>query len=286
MKQILILGSQGQLGFDLTRVLENQFKVTALTHEQADILEFDAIQAILLTAKPDIVINATAYNKVEQAEEEKDFAFLINSTAVGNLAKICQKNNVIFIHVSTDYVFDGSQEFFIEQDVPNPLNEYGASKLAGEELVQASEVKYYLIRTSTVFGISQSSQKMNFVDKMISMAKAGKALKVVNDQIMCPTYSLDLALKIKELVDKSAPFGLYHITNQGSCSWYDLAKKSLELMNINAKIEPIVSEDSGSKVKRPKKSILKNLALENIGLKPMPIWQDALSRYLKEKYKF
>jgi dTDP-4-dehydrorhamnose reductase len=173
--------------------------------------------------------------------------------------------------------------FFTEKDLPNPLNTYGASKLAGEALVKDSGGKFYLIRTSSVFGVSQSSQKMNFVDKMIALAKTGKDLKVVNDQIMSPTYSLDLAVKIEELIKKSAPLGLYHITNQGSCSWYELAKNSLEIMKLNAKIEPITSEDSGSQVKRPKQSILKNLVLENLGMKPMPTWQDALSRYLKEK---
>jgi dTDP-4-dehydrorhamnose reductase len=264
--------------------LENEFQVFAFSHAQADILEFNSVQTIIQKIKPDYVVNATAYNKVEQAEVEKDLAFSINSKAVGNLAKICKENNVIFIHVSTDYVFDGSKEFFTEQDLPNPLNTYGASKLAGEALVKDSGGKFYLIRTSSVFGVSQSSQKMNFVDKMIALAKTGKDLKVVNDQIMSPTYSLDLAVKIEELIKKSAPLGLYHITNQGSCSWYELAKNSLEIMKLNAKIEPITSEDSGSQVKRPKQSILKNLALENLGMKPMPTWQDALSRYLKEKY--
>jgi dTDP-4-dehydrorhamnose reductase len=284
MKKVIIFGKDGQLGFDLTRELKDFYKVIALNHQRVDIINIHALNNVIRKEKPFIVINATAYNKVEQAEVAKDLAFSINRTAVGNLAKICKDNNVIFIHVSTDYVFDGSKEFFTEQDLPNPLNTYGASKLAGEELVKASGVKYYLIRTSSVFGISQSSQKMNFVDKMIALAKEGKKLKIVNDQSMSPTYSLDLALKIKELIEKPAPFGLYHITNQGSCSWYELAKKSLELMKLNVKIEPITSEDSGSQVKRPKQSILKNLALENLGMKPMPTWQDALSRYLKEKY--
>ncbi len=284
MKKVLILGSEGQLGFDSAQLFKNEYLVAQYNHREADITNWQNLNSIVSLEKPDFIINATAYNKVEVAETDSDTAFAVNAKGVENLVNVSKAVGAILVHVSTDYVFDGSKDFFVENDIPHPLNVYGKSKLDGEKYVQESGLNYYLIRTSSVFGAKPSSQKQNFVDKMISLAKAGQTLKVVDDQIMSPTYSLDLAFKIKELIAKPAPFGLYHITNQGSCSWYELAKKSLEIMQINATIEPINSKDSGSKVNRPKRSVLKNLALEQVGIKPMPLWQDALLRYLKEKY--
>ena len=136
-----------------------------------------------------------------------------------------------------------------------------------------------------MFGVKEGKQKMNFVDKMVSLAKEGRTLKVVNDQIISPTNSFDLACKIKELIEKPAPFGVYHITNQGICSWYEFTLKILELTNIKDEVLPITSAESGGRVSRPKKSVLKNEALEKAGLPPMPHWEDALRRYLDEKYK-
>ena len=273
------------MGYDLTRVLGQDYNLVALNRQALDITNNQAVMAIMAKEKPEFVINATAYNKVELAETEKDLAFNVNSTAVGNLAKASAKEGAIFIHVSTDYVFDGSKEFFEESDIPRPLNVYGQSKLAGEELVKATSEKYYLIRTSAVFGVKQGKQKMNFVDRMVSLARQGQSLKVVNDQVTSPTYSLDLAYKIKELIEKPGSFGIYHITNQGSCSWHEFTLKILELMNIKSAVTTIKAENSGSKAIRPKMSVLKNLALEKAGFAPMPAWQDALQRYLKEKYK-
>ena len=284
-KKVLIFGSEGQLGFDLTRVFGNDYKVFALNRANVDITNAKAVSEIIAKDKPELILNAAAYNKVEAAEADSDEAFQVNKLAVGNMAKAAAEIGAVFIQVSSDYVFDGSKDFFIETDAPNPLNVYGASKLGGEELVKASGAKYYLIRTSSVFGVKSAKQKMNFVDTMIARAKEGQVLEVVNDQIMSPTYSFDLAGKIKELIEKPSPYGIYHITNQGSCSWYEFAIKILELMNLKTNIIAINTQESGAKVNRPKKSILKSSALEKAGLAPMPTWQNALQRYLKEKYK-
>lgn len=306
-KKVLIFGKDGQLGYDLTRVFDRHYVIdsrssaevsqsgtkaegvdyylAALNRADIDITNSAAVCEVIKQQQPNIIINATAYNKVEAAEAEEQLATAINGEAVGSMAKAAKEVGAVFVHVSTDYVFDGSKDLFTEDDVPNPLNAYGRSKLAGEELVKAISSAYYLVRTSSVFGAKEGNQKKNFVDKMIDLAKAGQTIKVVRDQVMSPTYSFDLALKIKELLEKSALFGIYHITNQGSCSWYEFAEKALELMNINAALVPISTEESGTKVNRPKKSVLKNLALAQIGISPMPPWQDALERYLKEKYK-
>ena len=284
MKKILIFGKDGQLGNDLIRVFGQGYEQVALNRERVDVANTGTVSQVIEKEKPDFVVNATAYNKVEAAEQEKDLAFAINGEAVGKLAKAAKATEAVFVHVSTDYIFDGSKDFFVENDAPHPLNAYGSSKLAGENAVRKISEKYYLVRTSSVFGAKEGNQKKNFVDKMIALAKAGQILKVVDDQIMSPTYSYDLASKIKELIEMPAPFGIYHITNSGSCSWFEFASKALELMGINAKIQAIDTASSGSKVKRPSKSILKNQALVEIGLPPMPPWEDALKRYLQEKY--
>lgn len=305
-KKVLIFGKDGQLGYDLTRVFDRHYVIdsrssaevsqsgtkaegvdyylTALNKDDMDITNAAAVSDVIKKQQPNIVINAAAYNKVEAAEAEEQLATAINGEAAGSMAKAAKEVGAIFVHVSTDYIFDGSKDLFTEDDVPNPLNAYGRSKLAGEELVKSMPSAYYLIRTSSVFGVKEGKQKKNFVDKIIELAKAGQTIKVVSGQTMSPTYSYDLALKIKELLEKPAPFGIYHITNQGSCSWYEFAEKILELMNIQASLKPITTAQSGSKIARPKISVLKNLALEKIGISPMSPWQDALERYLKEKY--
>lgn len=283
-KKVLIFGKDGQLGHDLTRVFGKAYNVIAVNREAVDITNGSTASSVIEKEKPDFVFNASAYNKVEAAELEKETAFAVNREAVGRMAKAAKAVGAIFVHVSTNYVFGGDKEFFTEDDVPRPLNIYGESKLAGEELVRTTSEKYYLIRTSSVFGTKEGNQKKNFVDTMVAMALAGQSLKVVDDQIMSPTYSYDLAVKIKELIEKPAPFGIYHITNQGSCSWYEFTQKILELINLKAQLVAIKTQDSGSKVTRPQRSVLKNSALEKIGLAPMPMWQDALRRYLKEKY--
>jgi dTDP-4-dehydrorhamnose reductase len=201
------------------------------------------------------------------------------------MAKAVSDVGAVFVHVSSDYVFAGDKDFFTEDDIPDPKSIYGQSKLAGEEQVRKALNKYYLVRTSSVFGVKEGKQKKNFVDTIISKAKAGEPLKVVNDQIMSPTYSYDLASKINELIEKPADFDIYHITNQGSCSWYEFALKTLELMGIKASIVPITTAESGTKVNRPKRSVLKNAALAKQGIAAMSPWQDALERYLREKYK-
>ncbi len=282
-KKVLVFGN-GQLGYDLIRVLKNDFEVVALDRQAVDVTDKQAVISAVKQANPVFVINATAYNKVEQAESERDLAFQINSQAVCNLGEAAKLVDAIFVHVSTDYVFDGSRDFFKESDEPNPLNAYGASKLEGESKLKDIGGKFYLIRTSSVFGVKQSGQKMNFVDKIISLAKEGKPLKVVADQIMSPTYSLDLANKIKEIMEKLPAFGIYHITNQGSCSWYEFAKEILENMGLKANLDKITAAESGSKVIRPKISVLKNTALLSAGINLLPSWQDAVGRYLKEKY--
>ncbi len=283
-KKALIFGRNGQLGFDLCRTFEAGYKVLGFDHKSADVTNAGKVNEIIQAEKPDIIINATAYNKVDLADGEINQALSVNALAPFILAKASAQAGALFVHVSSDYVFDGQKKYYEEIDAPNPVNAYGVSKLCGEQLVKIAAPRYFIVRTSSLFGVKESGQKMNFVDKIASMAKAGQELKVINDQIMSPTYSFDLAGKIKELIEKHPPFGIYHITNEGSCSWFELAEKILGIMSLKNQVLPVTADSFNSKAKRPKMSVLKNSALQKALISPMPTWQDALKRYLLEKY--
>jgi dTDP-4-dehydrorhamnose reductase len=281
-KKLLIFGPHGQLGSDLCLLLKNSYELLPIGHEMADVTKAEKIEDIIGKESPDIIINASAYNKVDQSDKDIAEAFALNAFAPYYMAGAAKKVSAVFINVSTDYVFDGSKKAFTEDDETHPLNVYGLSKLAGEQLVKNAGLNFYIIRTSGLFGQKQSSQKLNFVDRMVDLAKKGEELKVVDDLVSSPTYSADLAEKIKQLIELPAPFGVYHITNAGSCSWYELAKKTLELTNLKANLQ--AQKYTSEKINRPKFSVLENRALTRVGIEPMPSWEDALGRYLKEKH--
>jgi dTDP-4-dehydrorhamnose reductase len=281
-KKVLIFGPNGQLGSDLCRVFKKNWEVFSVSHAEADVTREPEVINAVTKILPDVVINATAYNKVEQAEVEVSEAFALNAFACYYMAKVTAKIAAKFVHISTDYVFDGTKSSFDETDRPCPLNVYGLSKLTGERLVKYASPQFYIVRTSTLFGLKRATQKTNFIDRMAELAAKGETLKVVDNLIMSPTYSADLAEKIKQLIEKPAPFGIYHITNSGSCSWHELAKKTLELLHVKADLRAIKFTEE--KIKRPKFSVLQDTKLTNAGMAAMPPWQDALQRYLKEKY--
>lgn len=283
-KKILIFGSQGQLGSELLRIFEQKEEVLALDFKDLDVTKRELVFKAVLEFSPEAVFNASAYNKVEQAEAELDLAFAVNTFAPQYIARACNEVKAVFFHVSTDYVFDGSKEFFYENDCPKPLNNYGASKASGEILSLNANPKTYLIRTSAVFGAQPSSQKMNFVDQIVSAAKTGKPLSVVDDQITSPTYAHDLAEKMAEIFYKEPGFGIYHITNQNFCSWFEFAKFILETAGLKANVTAKKSDFSQGGAVRPLRSVLKSSVLETKGIDYLRSWQQAVKGYLKEKY--
>jgi len=231
---------------------------------------------------PDIVINTAAYHKTEECELNPEKSFSVNAIGAFNAAKAAKEIGAKIIFISTDYVFDGRKEHYSESDAPNPLNVYGASKLAGEILTKIANDNFYIIRTSWLFGIHKSGKGHNFVSLMLEKAKNGENIKVVDDQFGSPTYTYDLAAKIKELIEKNAPADIYHITNTSSCSWHELAEKIFELVKLNPKIEKIKSSDRPSSVKRPKYSVLISENLKKQGIDNLRPWPEALSAYLDE----
>ena len=252
--KILVTGANGMLGQDLCPILEdNDFDVIETDINNMDITDIKSVEAVLSENKPDIVIHCAAYTNVDKAEEDKEAAFKINAEGTENIAKICKKLDITLIYISTDYVFDGTKkDKYIPSDNTNPINVYGESKLAGEKAVQKCE-KYYITRTSWLYG----HHGKNFVETMISLNDKPE-LKVVDDQIGCPTWTVELANGIVKLISDNAPYGIYQICGSGHTSWYGFAKKIFELANINVNLKPCTTDEYPRPAKRPKNSIMDN----------------------------
>jgi len=241
-----------------------------LDKDELDITDEKGCSALLRHLKPDVVINAAAYTDVDGCETNKDLAMKVNGEAPGHLAKAAKDVGAVFIHYSTDYVFDGNKaEGYREDDEPgSPLNFYGESKLAGEEAVRKAGGDYYLIRASWLFGVNGK----NFIEMMIKLAQEQEKLRVVNDQHGKPTFSLDLARKTREFVEGKKDFGVYHITNEPQTTWYDFAR---EILGEGARISPCTSDEFPRPAKRPTYSILLNTKLPFLRS-----WQEALAEYM------
>jgi len=280
--KLLITGANGQLGTGMQKAfLDSNYEVIPLGKTDLDITNRGQIKQVLANRQPQIIINCAAYNKVEMAEEDAAEAFTQNTLGPYWLAKEARSVGAILVHVSTDYVFDGEKEKYKEVDCPNPLNVYGESKLAGERLTLMVNPNNYVIRTSWLFGPSMDDKSQNFVMTLLSRAKENFEIRVVNDQRGCPTYAPDLAMKIRELLEKGASGGIYHITSSSPCAWYDFAKKILELAGVSVKVTPITTEESGTKVRRPRSSVLENKKLEDLNIPVLRHWSEALTDYLK-----
>jgi dTDP-4-dehydrorhamnose reductase len=284
--KVLITGANGQLGTDLCQVLYN-LKIVPLTHADIEITDIGSIKQICNKHKPDTIINAAAYVQVDDCETNRDKAFLVNALGARNIAVVAQEIGAKLIHVSTDYVFGGEAEPrtipYSEFDAPIPISVYGKSKLAGENFVQHLCSKHFIIRTSGLFGVAGSSGKGgNFVETMLRLAREQAELRVVNDQIFSPTYTKDLARKIAQLINTEY-YGIFHITNTDSCSWYEFTKEILRLAGLKTPIVPITSTQYPQKAKRPSFSALDNYHLRLLGIDDMRSWQEALEDYMKEK---
>jgi dTDP-4-dehydrorhamnose reductase len=236
---------------------------------------------MLTTHRPDVVINTAAFHKVEACEEDPERAFAVNCLAVRQLAMACQEFDVYLCHISTDYIFDGTaSEPYPEGSAPNPLNVYGASKAAGEFLVRNSVRRHLIVRTSSLFGLAGSSGKGgNFVETMLRLASNHQTPSVVVDQIFSPTSTSDVAAMILRLIRAGAN-GTYHVTNSGSCSWYDFAKAVFDVTQSGVQVIPCRTADRPSIVRRPSYSVLDNRRLRTEGYPAMRPWTEALASYL------
>ena len=282
--KILIIGADGQLGTDLCQVIPEQERVP-LTIKDVDITNRELSREVLRKYSPEVVINTAAFHNVDKCEEQVEQSFAVNASGPKNLAEICRELKARLVHISTDYVFDGKKNSpYVETDQPQPLSVYAESKLAGERLVRQTLDEHFIVRSTGLYGVAGCLGKggTNFVEGMLKRAAVQPELKVVTDEVLSPTYTLDLARKIVQLI-KTRHYGLYHIVNHGSCSWYEFACKIFELLSKKIIIHRTTSAEFPSKAKRPQYSVLKNAALEKLGLDDLRSWQEALRAYLIEK---
>ena len=276
--QTLLFGSKGQLGADLIDVWNDDIR--GFAHDELDICNGDATHEIVSRERPGLVINAAAFTRVDECGTNSATAFEVNAEGAKNVADAAEAVGAAVMFISTDYVFDGEKGSpYSEDDVPAPLNVYGVSKLAGEHFVRQSNPRHYVVRTSSLFGVNARS---NFVEAVIRKAQAGEPLRVVDDQVSSPTFTHDLAMKLQELATTDA-FGLYHITNGGSTSWYGLSAKVFELMGLEPSLTSITSEELALAARRPAFSVLENRALAEEGLAELRPWEEAIAAYLHVK---
>jgi dTDP-4-dehydrorhamnose reductase len=314
MQKILIIGAKGMLGQELVKVFkkDKDYKVIGWDKEDIDITKEKEVAKKIAFPKPNIIINAAAYNAVDKCEKDKKeftLAKKVNSLAPGYLAKVAKKTKAVFIHYSTDYVFSGNIKNLLNQEPqgcthvcatcslhqnqqigydeaakPKPISKYGQTKFLGEKEVAKSTKNYYLIRTSKIFGKPGASEgaKKSFFDVMLEVGKnppaGGKEVKVVDEEVSCFTYAPDLAKKTKEIVDAKKPFGIYHIINRDSCTWYEACVELYRQTKIKTKIIPVESSAFPRSAKRPAFSVLVNTKLN-----PLRSYKEALKEYLKNK---
>ncbi len=277
--KILVTGANGQLGHDILLNL----KARGIDGIPADIAEFDITQAaaterFILDNQPEAVIHCAAYTAVDKAEDDMERCQLINVTGAENIARACQKINAKLIYVSTDYVFPGIGDTPYETDAPTgPLSVYGKTKLAGELAVQHALKRYFIVRTSWVFGKNGS----NFVKTMLRLGKEREEVNVVCDQVGSPTYTVDLAKLLVDLA-LSEEYGVYHATNEGFCSWAEFATEIFRKAGLSTRVNYVTTEQYPARAHRPCNSRLSKASLTQAGFEVLPTWEDALSRYLVE----
>lgn len=281
---IMIIGADGQLGTDLCKVVP-QHEQIPLTINDLDVTDRRQVASVLKKYRPGIVINTAGYSRVDDGEDHETPAFAVNAIAVKYLADACREIDAALVQLSTDYVFDGQKKVPYEEiDSPNPQSIYGISKAAGENCLKYLLKKYFIVRSCGLYGCAGCLGKGggNFVENVIKRAAVQPELAVVTDEIVSPTYTLDLAAKIYQLI-KTGRFGLYHIVNHGECSWHEFTVKIFELLGKKVKINKVLSAEYKTKARRPHYSVLKNAGLQALGLDDLRPWPAALKAYLSER---
>lgn len=282
--KILLIGKNGQLGKEIS--LETQkrgFELHAYGREELDITDNVKAKTEIEKVRPDVVINVSAFHVVADCETNPAEAFNVNSIAVKSLALICNTNDITFMTYSTDYVFDGLKGSpYIEEDLPNPLQVYGISKVAGEYAALNYNKKTYVIRTCGVYGGKSGSRSKNgnFILNILKQVGEKEEIEVASEQIVNPTYAQDLARASLDLLEKKAEFGIYNLASEGYCSWAEFATEVLRLKEISTKIVPVDKKGGESYPKRPLFSALSNDKAKGLGIH-MPSWEGALKRYLE-----
>jgi dTDP-4-dehydrorhamnose reductase len=278
--RVLVTGANGQLGQELVRLeTEDSIEIIGLGRETLDIADIASCRRVLQEKRPDVVIHCAAYTAVDQAEAEPDVAYRVNAAGTRNIAVAAEEIGAKLCYISTDYVFDGNgKKPYNEYDNVSPRTVYGRSKLAGEQLTQTLSSRYFIVRTSWVYGKYGTN---NFVKTMLKLGTERDHLKVVHDQIGSPTYTLDLAQFLIELVQGDS-YGIYHVSNTGNCSWYEFAQAIFEESGISTKVEPCTTADFPRPAPRPAYSVMDHAAIRYNGLTMLRPWREALQHYLQD----
>lgn len=286
MKKVLLIGADGMLGGELKERLEKKYDVVGTTLQTLDITDREAVLKKAKEVNPYYIINCAAYTNVDGCEVNYDLANSVNGLAVANIAEAAKENDSTFIHISTDYVFDGKldvEKIYTEDMTPGPISAYGKTKLIGEENAAKAE-KYYILRTAWLYGLGGK----NFVKTMLKLSETHDELKVVCDQHGSPTSTTTLCEIIEQIMEKEPAYGVYHSTNEGFTTWYDFTVKIMELAGRKTKVHPVTSEEykqmNPASSDRPKNSMLSKEKLKAAGIIPAN-WEDALANYLKEELK-
>jgi dTDP-4-dehydrorhamnose reductase len=272
--KVLVTGSNGQLGLELAGLLPKRgHEVVALARQELDVADAGAVERVVEEHSPDVVVNAAAYTNVDGCEKEGELAYAVNAIGPRNLAQACGRHGCELLHVSTNYVFDGESARPYEPfDPPNPISAYGRTKLAGEEHVMRLTNRWYVVRSAGVYGRGH-----NFVRTMLRVAGERDSLKVKDDEFISPTYARDLAEGIAGIIE-AGRYGLYHLTNAGSCSWYEFTREIIRLAGVETEVVPIPGSEYPLPAARPANGVLSSLGSPE--LRP---WSEALADYLERE---
>ena len=286
--KIAVIGANGQLGSDLVSAFrDNGDAVHGLTHADIEIADLSSVKRVLEGIQPQVIVNTAAMHHVENCEREPEKAFATNALGARNLAVVARDLGSILMHVSTDYVFDGSKGSpYVEEDAPGPLNAYGITKLAGEHFVRSTTPRHFVVRTSGLYGKNPCRAKggLNFIELMLKLARERGEVRVVDSEFVSPTSTAELAQQMLRL-SQSDWYGLYHATAEGSCSWYEFAREIFELTDTPVRLNVAGPNEFPAKVARPKYSVLENRALKSHGLNIFQPWQAGLQKYLGKRTK-
>lgn len=275
--KILITGSNGMLGHDLEDVLKDTHELILTTSKTLDITDKDKTIDFIVENKPDVVINCAAYTDVDGCETNQELAYAVNSDGVRNLALGCRQIDCPLVHISTDYVFDGTARDPIEEDGEiGPISVYGKSKLKGEQAIQEILDKYYILRTAWLYGINGK----NFPKTMLELAENHSEITVVYDEVGTPTYTPDLAYGISQIIETDY-YGIYHLTNSGSCSWCEFAKYIFEIAGADVRVIPVTASEFSRPAPRPSYSVLKNKRWIENGFEPLRNYKEAIKEYIE-----
>jgi dTDP-4-dehydrorhamnose reductase len=282
--KVAVVGSTGQLGQDLMRTLGEG--AVGFGHQDLDVTDGVGVAAAMQSLRPDWVINTAAYHRVDDCETNPALAFAVNTLGAQNVARAASLVGAGVVFVSTDYVF-GAQDRerdhpYEEGDDPRPLNVYGVSKAAGEQLVMQANERHIVVRSAGLYGTATSRKGWTFPELMLEKARHEGSVSVVTDQVLSPTFTADLSHKTRELMERDAK-GAFHLTNAGECSWFEFARGTFDFAGVEVEMEPIQTGQTRRRARRPSYSALTTSRLEGVGLSPMRPWREALEDYLKTK---